>query len=273
MPTFTAPDGTRLAYTDLGSGPPVLLLHGWSLDASAWEYQVSALVEAGYRCVTPDRRGHGRSEVAGSGYDLDTLVGDVAGLAEHLDLRDVTLVAHSMGTCEAARWLAGGTDRVARAVLVGAMTPYLVGVVGQGFVDALVAELRADRPAWFQGGAAAYFATAGSGSWVSQALVDDGIRTILRTPLAVQIACLRTFAGTDLTDDLTRITVPVLVVHGDADASAPLEITGRPTADLLPRARLTVHPGGPHGLYVTAKDALTAEILEFVGETAAPAPV
>ena len=264
MPAHTAPDGAHLAYTDVGTGPPVLLLHGWSLDASMWEYQVSALVEAGFRCVTPDRRGHGRSEVTGSGYDLDTLADDVAALAEHLDLREVTLVAHSMGTCEAVRWLARGTDRVVRAVLVGAMTPYLVGTVGPGFVDALIADLRADRPAWFRDGAPAYFATRGTGAWVSQALVDDGVRTILRTPLEVQIACLRTFAGTDLTDDLGRIDVPTLVVHGDADASAPFDFTGRPTAELLPKARLCLHPGGPHGLYVTAKDAVNAELLDFI---------
>ncbi|MDD7941731.1 alpha/beta hydrolase [Actinomycetospora lutea] len=264
MPTFTAPDGAHLAYTDVGTGPAVLLLHGWSLDASMWEYQVSALVEAGYRCVTPDRRGHGRSEVTGSGYDLDTLAGDVDALAAHLDLREVTLVAHSMGTCEAVRWLARGTDRVARAVLVGAMTPHLVGVVGPEFVASLVADLRADRPAWFADGAPAYFATRGTGAWVSQALVDDGVRTILRTPLEVQIACLRTFAGTDLTEDLTRVEVPTLVVHGDADASAPFEITGRPTAELLPKARLRLYPGGPHGLYVTAKEAVTADLLDFI---------
>jgi len=264
MPTFTAPAAAPHTYTDVGSGPPVLLLHGWSLDAGMWEYQVSALVEAGYRCVTPDRRGHGRSEVTGSGYDLDTLAGDVAALAEHLDLRDVTLVAHSMGTCEATRWLAAGTDRVARAVFVGAMTPYLVATVGQGFVESLVADLRADRPAWFHDSAPAYFATSGNGSWVSQALVDDGVRAILRTPLEVQIACLRAFAGTDLTDDLTRIDVPVLVVHGDTDASAPFEITGKPTAELLPRGRLSLHIGGPHGLYVTDRATFNAELLDVV---------
>jgi non-heme chloroperoxidase len=268
VPTLNAPDGTRLAYSDVGSGAPVLLLHGWSLDSGMWEYQVAALVEAGYRCVTPDRRGHGRSEVAGSGYDIDTLADDVAALAEHLDLRGVTLVAHSMGTCEAVRWLARGTDRVARAVLAGAMTPYLVGTVGDGFVESLVTALRTDRPAWFHDSAADYFATSGTGSWVSQALVDDGVRTILRTPLQVQIASLRTFAGTDLTDDLTRVGVPVLVVHGDADASAPFEITGKPTAELLPRARLSLHLGGPHGLYVTAGAAVNAELLDFIATSA-----
>lgn len=265
MPTFQATDGTRLFYTDVGAGPTVLLVHAWSLAGDMWEYQVSDLVAAGHRCVAMDRRGHGRSDVPATGYDLDTLAGDLADLIAHLDLSEVTLVAHSMGTCEATRYLARlDTGRVARAVFVGSMTPHLAGAVGEEFVEGLVAQLRMDRPKWFHDGAPGYFATGGTGSWVSQALVDDGIRRILTTPLEVQIACLRAFATTDLTTDLQRIDVPTLVVHGDADASAPIDITGRPTAQLLPRARFSLVEGAPHGLYVTAKDTLHAAITEHI---------
>jgi pimeloyl-ACP methyl ester carboxylesterase len=200
-----------------------------------------------------------------TGYDLDTLAGDLADLIEHLDLSEVTLVAHSMGTCEATRYLARrDTGRVTRAVFVGSMTPHLAAAVGEEFVEGLVEQLRADRPKWFHDGAPGYFATGGTGSWVSQALVDDGIRRILTTPLEVQIACLRAFACTDLTTDLQRIGIPIQVVHGDADASAPIDITGRPTAQLLPRARFTLIEGAPHGLYVTAKDTLHAVIADQV---------
>jgi non-heme chloroperoxidase len=198
VPFFDAPDGTPLFYSDLGDGPPVVLVHSWSFHSSMWEYQVQALLAAGHRCVAMDRRGHGRSDHSHGGYDLDTLAGDVAALLTHLDLDAVTLVAHSMGTCEITRYLARhGCDRVARAAYLGAMTPYFAGAAGQEAVEATIAALCADRPQWFRAGADVYFAFPGSG--VSQALVDDGVTTILTTPLAVQVACLRGFSSVDLT--------------------------------------------------------------------------
>lgn len=266
MPFHTTTDGTRLFHLDLGSGPPVLLVHGWSLSSAMWEYQVRSLVAAGFRCVAMDRRGHGRSDVPGAGYDIDTLADDLAGLVEHLDLRDLTVVAHSMGTCEVTRWLGRpATGRVARAAFLGAMTPHLAGAVGEAFVEAMVADLVADRPRWFSEGAPGYFATGGTGSWVSRALVDDGVRAILATPLEVQLACLRAFAGTDLTDDLRAVEQPVLVLHGDADASAPVDLTGRPTAKLLRGGRFRLVEGAPHGLYVTARSTVDEELLAFAG--------
>lgn len=272
MPTHQTTDGTRLFHIDVGDGPPVLLVHAWSLSSAMWEYQVRALVAAGFRCVAMDRRGHGRSDVPGSGYDLDTLADDLAGLVGDLDLRELTVVAHSMGTCEVTRYLARhGTGRVARAVFLGPMTPYLAGAVGEAFVEGMIADLVADRPRWFHDAAPAYFATSGTGSWVSQALVDDGVRQILATPLEVQVACLRAFATTDLTADLQAIDLPVLVVHGDADASAPIDITGRPTAQLLPHGRLRLVEGAPHGLYVTARSTLDDEIVAFARGDGGPA--
>jgi non-heme chloroperoxidase len=127
----------------------------------------------------------------------------------------------------------------------------------------MIADLVADRPRWFHDSAPAYFATAGTGSWVSQALVDDGVRQILATPLEVQVACLRAFSTADLTEDLQAIDLPVLVVHGNADASAPIDVTGRSTAKLLPDGRFRLVEGAPHGLYVTAKSVLDGEIVAF----------
>lgn len=266
MPHYIAPDGTDLHYTDFGTGSPVVLVHSWSLSSAMWEYQVDALLAAGYRCIAMDRRGHGRSDVPSTGYDLDTLADDLAGLIEHLDLRDAAIVAHSMGTCETTRYLAlHGSSRVARVVFLGAMTPHLVGAVGPEFLEGWFGLLRADRPRWFHESAPGYFATAGTGSWVSQALVDDGIGQILAVPLAVQIACVRAFATVDLTDDLQNIDVPVLVLHGTADESAPYAITGAPTAELIKDHRAVTYDGAPHGLYVTHKDAVNAEILAFLG--------
>lgn len=272
MPFIDAANGTRLFYKDWGSGPPVVFVHAWSLSSAMWEYQFSAFLDAGFRCVAMDRRGHGRSDTAATGYDVDTLTDDLAGLLDHLDLRDVTLVAHSMGTLEITRYLGRrGVGRIGRAVYIGAMTPLLraaednrEGIDGQ-FVEMTIAALRADRPRWFADGAAAYYATDGTGSWVSPALVQDGVNTILATALETQVACLRTCFDTDLRADLTRIAVPTLVVHGDADASAPIDLTGRRTAALLPGSRLEVYAGAPHGLYVTDKDRLTKDLLAFAG--------
>lgn len=271
MPRFETADGTTLHYEDLGSGPAVLLVHAWSLSARMWEYQLDALTGAGFRCVALDRRGHGRSEASRTAYDLTTLADDLHQLLEHLDLREVGVVAHSMGTCETVRMIARhGTGRIARIALLGAMTPHFAGFVGPEAVEATVAELRRDRPGWFRAGAPAYFAQQGSGSWVSQELVDDGVRSILATPLEVQIACLRAFALVDLTDDLAALDAPVLLVHGTADASAPIEITGRPTAALVPHATLVELPEAGHGIYVTDREALHGHLLPFLRE---PAPV
>ena len=225
MPHFDAHDGNRQFYKDLGEGPPVVLVHAWSLSSTMWEYQLPVLLDAGYRCIAMDRRGHGRSDQPAGGYDLDSLADDLAALLDRLDLRDVRLVAHSMGTCEITRYLARhGSGRVSRAVYLGAMTPGLSGVLGPGPVEATLAALHADRPAWFRDGAPAYFALPGSG--VSPALVDAAVTTILTTPLEVQTACLRATFDTDLTADLAAVDVPALVLHGDADASAPIDLTG-----------------------------------------------
>lgn len=270
MSFFDAPDGTTLHYTDTGGpGPVVLLVHAWSLSTRMWEYQVDALTRAGYRCVAMDRRGHGRSEPSRGEYDLTTLAEDLHHLLECLDLHDVAVLAHSMGTCEVVRLLSlHGTGRIARAALLGAMTPFFAGAAGVDAVEGTIELLRRDRPGWFRAGAAAYFAVDGSGSWVSAELVDDGVRTILQTPLEVQIACLRAFALADLTDELAALTLPVLMLHGTADASAPIEITARPTAKLVPHAELVELPDAGHGIYVTDREAVHARLVPFLAATA-----
>ena len=226
---------------------------------------MDALLAAGYRCIALERRGHGRSDVPGTGYDIDTLADDIACLITELDLHDAAIVAHRMGTCETTRYLARhGTDRVSRVVFLGAMTPHLVGAVGPEPLEAWFGLLRADRPKWFHDAAPGYFAQHGTGSWVSQALVDDGIRQILDVPLAVQIACVRAFATVDLSPDLKGIDVPVLLLHGTADESSPHALTAVPTAELIRDSRLVTYDGAPHGLYATHKDAVNAEVLAFL---------
>lgn len=275
MPVHTTADGTALVYDDWGTGRPVVLVHGWSLDATTWEHQVAALCAAGLRCITYDRRGHGRSEDPGRGYDADTLADDLAGLLERLDLTGAVLVGHSMGGGEVVRCLARhGSARVSAIALVCSSTPFAlatddhpVGVPVEALGETAQALTR-DRAAWFAAGARDYFALNGAGSWVSPAMVDRTLRVCLGTPLLVQLACARTAFTTDYRDDVRRVDVPALVVHGDADASTPLAMTGLPTADLLPDADLVVYEGAPHGLYATHQDRLTADLLRLAARTA-----
>lgn len=271
MPYVETGDGTSLFYADWGVGPPVVFVHGWSLHSGMWEYQLPSLTDHGLRCVAYDRRGHGRSDQPGRGYDSDTLADDLAALLNHLDLRGVTLVAHSMGAGEVVRYLARHrAGRVARIALIAATTPCLMTSadtpegVDRAVFDATAAALRRDRPGWFAAGAGAYFALGRPDCRVPPALVEDAIRMCLATPLMVQLACFRAFTETDFCPDLRAVNVPALVIHGDADQSAPLDRTGRRTAAGLAHGRLVVYEGAPHGLYVTEQNRLNDDLLAFV---------
>lgn len=268
MPHTTADDGTQLFYKDLGAGPVVLMLHSWALHAGMWEYQLHPLLDAGYRLVLPDRRGHGRSDHTATGFDLDTLARDLEIVLDTAGVDDCAVVAHSTGGMEAVR-LAGRRPGVRALALVAPIGPDMDGALGRPPLDAALAALRADRPQSFRVQTDAYFARPGSG--VSDALVEDAMADILRTPLEVATALLDAAWRTDLTAETAALDVPVLVVHGDADASAPLELTGRRYADLAPQARLSLHPGAPHGIYATHAAALGGELVGFLAEHHRPA--
>lgn len=271
MPIFTARDQTPLHYDDWGTGAPVVLVHGWTLCNEMWDYQLPALTQQGLRCVAPDRRGHGRSSRPGAGYDLDTLADDLAALLEHLDLRGVTLVSHSMGGAEVARYLARhGAARVARNVLISPSTPYLRRAddnphgLDPALFDQLADALRSDRAAWFAANAPGFFGVGLPDCPASAATIDWGVRLCLATPLKIQLDTLRTYSETDSRPDLAAISTPTVVIHGDADHSAVLELTGRPTAALIRGARLEVYHGAPHGLFITHKDRLNRDLLGII---------
>jgi non-heme chloroperoxidase len=254
-----------------GRGRPVVLMHGWALNQRMWDNQVVSLTAHGLRCITYDRRGHGRSDIPGSGYDYDTLAGDLAAVLDALDLDDVLLVAHSMAAGEAVRYLGGSertaSKRVTGLVLVGAITPCLTASSGNpGGVPAEVSRasnlaLAHDRAAWFRAGAPAYFGEPARTDLTPR--MQAGLNMCLETPLPVLQACSATMVAADLRDDVRRVRVPTLVIHGDADASAPLPVTGQPTAALLPHARLRVYPQAPHGLYDTHAERLSEDLLDF----------
>jgi pimeloyl-ACP methyl ester carboxylesterase len=270
VPYIESSDQTSLFVTEWGSGPPVVFTHAWGLRSDQWDYQIPALADAGLRCVLYDRRGHGRSDRPASGYDFDTLADDLAAVIDHFDLRDVTLIGHSLGSRELVRYLTRhGDDRITRMVLVAPTTPQLRRSAENpdgwdpAMLDANYAAVAANVPQWCASFEAAgpYF---GSSPGSSPGLVDWTIRMIVDTPLRVLLKTLQLNTNVNMAGELQKIQVPTLVLHGDQDASAPIQLTGRKTADLLSDAALRVYPGAGHGLYASDHQAVNADILRFI---------
>jgi len=264
MPYVDTHDGTRLFYRDWGSGNPVLFSHGWPLSGDMWEYQMVPVVERGMRAVAFDRRGFGRSDQPGGGHDYDTWADDVAVLVTSLDLRDLTLVGFSMGGGEIARYLARhGGRRVARVVLTSAA----LAPMDTAVAEAMIAALAADRPHFLGQGVPTVFGCSPTSvdpdGVVSPRLMKWVTTLALRASPLATIACLRQFMVADFTADLTAFTMPTLIVHGTADASAPIE-SARRTARAIPRSRLVEYAGAPHGLFLTERERFTRDLLAFV---------
>ncbi|MCW7946635.1 chloroperoxidase [Streptomyces hygroscopicus] len=274
MPYFESPnDGTRLHYVDYGpaNGPVVVFVNSAYLGTEMWEFQMVPLAEEGYRCVGFDRRGHGRSDDVWGGFDLDGLADDLYGLIEYLDLRDVTLVGHSVGSAEIVRCLTRhGTERVARAALVGGVVPGLVRSAGNphgadfATIRAGNDAFRRDRAAFFADGARSFFALDRPGNEVSPAYVQYLIQRCHAASARAGIALGRVVGELDLGPELSKLDLPVLVVHGTHDVSAPLDVTGRRTAALVPDGELRVYENAGHGLFVTHAEQLTSDLREFM---------
>ena len=274
MPFFETNDHTNLYYRDWGTGIPVVFVSAWALSGAMWEYQMLPLSEQGLRCIAYYRRGHGRSDDPGRGYDFDTLADDLAALLAHLDLKGVTLVGNSTGCCEIVRYLSRhGTDCIARVVLTSTRTPFLTRTaenpdgVPQSFFDQAISVLMADRPQYMDSGAIKYF---GLGStWpgaevLSPAMVQWVVRLILESSPKAILEFSRATNETDFRPEMAACTVPTLIVHGEKDQGAPLELCGRRTAQALPKSQLKVYEGAAHGLFLTHRDRLTSDLLEFI---------
>ena len=263
-----------LYYEDHGSGRPVVLIHGWPLSGRSWEFQVPALVEAGYRVITYDRRGFGYSSQPWSGYDYDTFTADLDALLAELDLGDVTLVGFSMGGGEVARYVGTrGTDRVARAVFAGAVPPYLYKADDNpdgGLDDATIKQfqdgVRSDRIGFLDQFTRMFFAPGGEG----EPLISEPARLYHRdiaefaSPKGT-LDCISAFSYTDFRSDLETFSIPTLVIHGDADGIVPIEVSGQRTAAAIDGAELVVVEGGPHGFNATHADEFNRGLLEFLG--------
>jgi non-heme chloroperoxidase len=258
-------DGTALFYRDWGQGRPVVFVASAGLPSSMWAYQMMPLVQAGYRCVAFDRRGHGRSSDPGRGYDFNTLADDLAAVMDVLDLRNVMLVGHSMGCSEVVRYLTRhGSGRVSRVALLAPMTPFLLKTpdnpvgVDKSFFEEMRATWLRNYPQWLEDNARPFVVAdtpASSVQWC--------IEQMLQTSLQAAIECNVAVTETDFRSELPKIDRPTLVVHGTADVSAPIELTGRRTAALIRGSTLKVYEGAPHGLFLTHMEKLNAELLRF----------
>lgn len=271
MPKITLRDGTEYYYKDWGSGQPIVFSHGWPLSADAWEDQMFFLADRGYRCIAPDRRGHGRSGQTLHGNDLDTYADDLAELTAALDLKDAVHVGHSTGGGEVARYIGRhGTKRVAGAVLVDAICPLMLktpqnpeGLPIQAFDD-IRAHVQADRSQFWKELSGPFYGANRPGSSVSQGVRDFFWLQGMWCSLPAAYECVKAFSETDTTEDLKKFDVPTLIVHGDDDQIVPIGAAGLKSVKLVPDAQLKIYEGGPHGLPTTMKDRLCQDLLEFV---------
>ncbi|KQU35904.1 MULTISPECIES: alpha/beta fold hydrolase [unclassified Rhodococcus (in: high G+C Gram-positive bacteria)] len=261
-----------LHYQDRGEGAPVVLIHGWPLNERSWEPQIVALLDAGHRVVTYDRRGFGSSSQPESGYDYDTFAADLSVLLETLDLRDVTLVGFSMGGGEVVRYLAKyGSDRIAKAVLAGAVPPYLYKSEDNpdgGLDDETIAGfengVEEDRNAFLDGFATNFFSANGELK-VSEEDRQYAVDMAAEASTPAILGCIEAFARTDFREDMPKIDVPTLVIHGDADAIVPFEVSGKRSHEAIANSTLVLVEGGPHGFNTSHPDRFNQELLAFLG--------
>jgi non-heme chloroperoxidase len=271
MTMLTTRDGTEIYYKDWGTGPAVVFSHGWPLSSDAWEDQMIFLASRGFRTIAHDRRGHGRSSQPWSGNDMNTYADDLAELIEALDLKDATLVGHSTGGGEVARYIGRhGTSRVAGAVLVSAVPPQMVksptnpGGLPMEVFDGIRAAVLKDRSQFFKDLTDPFFGFNRKGATVSQGAKDAFWLQGMLGGLKNEFDCIKQFSETDFTDDLKKFDVPTLVLHGDDDQIVPIDAAGKAAAALVPGATLKVYPGGAHGIPTTAKDQVNADLLAFL---------
>jgi non-heme chloroperoxidase len=271
MSFITTADGTEIYYKDWGTGPVVTFSHGWPLNADAWDGQMLFLAQNGFRVVAHDRRGHGRSSQPTTGNDMDGYADDLAAVLEFLDLREATLVGHSTGGGEVARYIGRhGTSRVAKAVLLAAVPPLMLrtdanpdGLPRQVFDD-LRAGVAGDRSQFYKDLAVPFYGANRPGATVSQGLLDQFWLWSMQAGTWGSYASIQAFSETDFTEDLQRIDVPTLVMHGEDDQIVPVHDSARKSARLIKGAQEIYYPGGPHGITATDPDRINADLLGFL---------
>ena len=264
-------DGTEIYYKDWGKGPVVTFSHGWPLSADAWDGQMLFLVQNGFRVVAHDRRGHGRSTQASSGNDMDGYADDLAAVIEALDLNDATLVGHSTGGGEVARYIGRhGTKRVAKAVLIAAVPPIMVksatnpeGLPIEVFDD-MRSSLTKDPSQFYQDLAISFYGANREGAKVSKGILDQFWLWSMQAGLKNAYESIKAFSETDFTEDLKKFDIPTLVMHGEDDQIVPVKDAAKKSAKLIKGAKEIYYPGAPHGLTATLKDQVNADLLAFL---------
>ncbi len=271
MSTFTTNEGTQLYYKDWGSGQPIVFSHGWPLSADAFEDQMFFLSSNGYRCIAHDRRGHGRSSQPWHGNDLDTYADDLSELIEHLDVKDAVLVGHSTGGGEVTRYIGRhGTKRVAKAVLVDAIPPLMLKTAANpagtplAAFDRLRAACQADRSQFWKDLSLPFYGYNRPNAKVSEGVRESFWLQGMMAGFPASYFCIKAFSATDLTEDLKKIDVPTLIIHGDDDQIVPLAASAMLSSKIVKNARLELFEGGPHGLCTTMKDRVNASLLAFL---------
>jgi non-heme chloroperoxidase len=268
---ITAKDGTPIYFKDWGRGPVVTFSHGWPLNADAWDGQMQFLAQHGFRVVAHDRRGHGRSGQASSGNDMNSYADDLAAVIDTLDLHNATLVGHSTGGGEVARYIGRhGTKRVAKAVLIGAVPPTLLktsanpeGVPLEVF-DQIRAGVAKDRAQYFKDFAIPFFGANRPDAKVSQGTLDQFWRLSMQAGMKNVYECIKAFSETDFTEDLKKFDVPTLLLHGEDDQIVPVNVSARKSEKLVRNVKAIYYPGAPHGLTVTMQDQINADLLAFL---------
>ena len=270
MNTITTKDGTQIYYKDWGTGQPVVFSHGWPLCADAWEDQMVFLGANGFRCIAHDRRGHGRSSQPWNGNEMDTYADDLAALVEALDLRNAIHVGHSTGGGEVARYIGRhGTRRVAKAVLIGAVPPLMLKTVANPgglpmeVFDQIRSAVIADRSQYWKDLSAPFYGANRPSAKVSQGLRDAFWLQGMMAGMKGAVDCIKAFSETDFTEDLKRIDVPTLILHGDDDQIVPIGASAMASSKIVKGSTLKIYPGAPHGMCSTHKTQVNADLLAF----------
>ena len=264
-------DGVHIYYEDWGSGPTVVLIHGWPLSADMWADTALHLASNGCRVVAYDRRGFGRSSKPWGGYDYDTLAADLKALIDKLDLSDVALVGFSMGGGEVARYLGRyGSGKVRKAALVSAVTPFMLKTddnptgVPKSTFDPIMEGLHKDRPHFYAGFFKDFFGYGMLDHKVSEETLEWSRQVAMQGSLRATVECAKAFGTTDFRPDMKAFDVPTLIIHGDADKTVPIDTAGRVAHRMIPGSQLIEYEGEPHALTATAKDRFNRDILQFV---------
>jgi len=270
MSSITTTDGTLIYYKDWGSGQPIVFSHGWPLSSDAFEDQMFALASQGFRCIAHDRRGHGRSAQPWQGNDMDTYADDLAELVRKLDLKNVIHVGHSTGGGEVARYIGRhGTERVAKAVLIGAVPPLMLktaanpgGTPIEAFNE-IRANVLADRSQFWKDLSMPFYGYNRPGAKPSEGVRESFWQQGMAAGMPASYFCVKAFSETDLTEDLKKFDVPTLILHGDDDQIVPIADSAILSAKLVKGAKLTIYKGAPHGMCTTRKDEVSADLVAF----------